>query len=70
MEEMNSLKDIINVKCDLYKDRVAFLEKDGKNPKYEEITYAKVKEDVNALGTVMLENLKLRDLLISKIKQS
>ena len=56
MEEINyvdSLKDIINVRCDMFKDKVAFLEKLEGKEKFEEIKYSKVKEDVNALGTVM-----------------
>ena len=57
-KQMNSLKDIINIRCDMFKDKVAFLEKDGKSTEYQEIKYSKVKEDVNALGTVMLEKLK------------
>lgn len=70
MEEMNSLKDIINIKCDMYKDRVAFLEKDGKHPEYQEITYSKVKEDVNGLGTIMLEKLKLKDKKVAVIGEN
>ena len=69
MEEMNSLKDIINIKCDMYKDRVAFLEKD-ETREFKEITYAKVKEDVNALGTVMLEKLKLKDKKVAVIGEN
>ena len=70
MEEMNSLKDIINIKCDMYKDRVAFLEKDGKHPKYQEIKYAKVKEDINGLGTVMLNKLNLKDKKVAVIGEN
>ena len=70
MEEMNSLKDIINIKCDMYKDRVAFLEKDGKHTEFQEITYAKVKEDVNSLGTIMLEKLNLKDKRVAVIGEN
>ena len=70
MEEVNSLKDIINIRCDMYKDRVAFLEKDGKHPEFQEITYSKVKEDVNGLGTVMLEKLKLKDKKVAVIGEN
>ena len=70
MEEMNSLKDIINIKCEMYKDKVAFLEKDGKHPEYQEITYKKVQEDVNALGTIMLEKLKLKNEKIAVIGEN
>ncbi len=70
MEEMNSLKDIINIKCDMYKDRVAFLEKDSKHTEFQEITYAKVKDDVNSLGTIMLEKLNLKDKRVAVIGEN
>ncbi len=70
MEEMNSLKDIINIKCDMYKDRVAFLEKNGKDPEYQEIKYSQVKEDVNALGTIMLKKLGLKDKRVAVIGEN
>ena len=68
MEE--SLKDIINIKCDMYKDRVAFLEKNGKSPEYQEIKYSQIKEDVNALGTIMLKKLGLKDEKIAVIGEN
>ena len=70
MEEMESLKDIINIKCDMYKDRVAFLEKNGKSPEYQEIKYSQIKEDVNALGTIMLKKLGLKDEKIAVIGEN
>lgn len=70
MEEMNSLKDIINIKCEMYKDRVAFMEKNPKTRVFEDITYSKVREDVNGLGTIMLEKLKLKDKKIAVIGEN
>lgn len=70
MEEINyvdSLKDIINIRCDMFKDKVAFLEKVEGKEKFEEIKYSKVKKDVNALGTVMINKLNLKDKSIAVI---
>jgi len=73
MEEINyveSLKDIINVRCDIFKDKTAFIEKlDGKE-NFEEIKYSKVKEDVNALGTVMINKLGLKGKRIAVIGEN
>lgn len=73
MEEINyvdSLKDIINVRCDMFKDKVAFLEKLEGEEKFKEIKYSKVKEDVNALGTIMLKKLNLKDKNIAVIGEN
>lgn len=73
MEEINyvdSLKDIINIRCDMFKDKVAFLEKVEGKEKFEEIKYSKVKKDVNALGTVMINKLNLKDKSIAVIGEN
>ena len=73
MEEINyvdSLKDIINVRCDMFKDKVAFLEKLEGREKFEEIKYSKVKQDVNALGTIMINKLKLKGKRIAVIGEN
>lgn len=69
IEKMNSLKDIINIKCDIYKDKIAFLDKEG-TKEYKSITYKKVKEDVNALGTMMIKKLGLKDEKIAVIGEN
>lgn len=67
---IDSLKDIINIRCDKFADRVAFLEKVEGAKEFEKITYSKVKEDVNALGTVMINELKLKDKVIAVIGEN
>ena len=67
---IDSLKDIINERCDLFKDRVAFLEKLEGSEIFEQIKYSKVKEDVNALGTIMLNKLNLKDKKIAVIGEN
>ena len=68
IKKMDSLKDIINIKCDLFSDKVAFLDKEG-TKEYKKITYKKVKEDVNALGTAMIKKLNLSDQKVAVIWQ-
>ncbi|MEG0873464.1 MAG: AMP-binding protein [Clostridia bacterium] len=70
IKEMDSLKDIINIKCDKFASRTAFLEKDGIHKEFQKITYAKLKEDVNAMGTVMLKNLDLKDKKVAVIGEN
>ena len=69
VKKMESLKDIINIKCDLYKEKVAFIDKEG-TKEFKKITYAKVKEDVNALGTVLIKKLNLKDEKIAVIGEN
>ena len=67
---MNSLKDIINIKCDEYKNKVAFMQKNQKTREFFKISYAKLKEDINGLGTYMLKKLNLKDEKIAVIGES
>ena len=73
MEEINyveSLKDIINVRCDMFKDKTAFIEKlDGKE-NFEEIKYSKVKEEINGLGTIMINKLNLKGKRVAVIGEN
>lgn len=69
IKKMDSLKDIINIKCDMFKDKVAFLDKEG-TKEFKKITYSKVKEDVNALGTMMIKKLGLKDQKIAVIGEN
>lgn len=67
---MDSLKDIINIKCDEFKNKVAFMQKDEKTREFFKISYAKLKEDINGLGTYMLKKLNLKDKKIAVIGES
>lgn len=54
-ETMNTLKDILEISCEKYKKKIAFLEKDNKKQTFNEITYGEFKEDVVSLGTALLK---------------
>lgn len=70
IKELKTLKDIITNRCDVYSDRIAFLEKDKITRKFKEITYAKLKEDVIALGTVFLKDLDLANKKVAVIGEN
>lgn len=70
VKQMDSLKDIINIRYDMFKDKVAFLEKEDGSKEFRKIKYSQVKEDVNALGTIMLKKLNLKDKKIAVIGEN
>ena len=55
VREMNSLKELVNQGAELFGDRPAFLAKEKKGGEYFEITFKQFKEDVDALGTKLME---------------
>lgn len=55
VREVTDLKDIIMQSTDLFPNKVAYLEKDKKLGEFVPITYSKVKEDLDALGTMLIE---------------
>ena len=70
IKELNSLKDIINIKFDMFGEKTAFLEKNPETREFEKIPYSKVKKDINALGTIMLKKLNLKDEKIAVIGEN
>ncbi|MBR5227891.1 MAG: AMP-binding protein [Clostridia bacterium] len=68
--ELKTLKDIIIKKCDEFASNVAFLEKDKKTKKFEEITYDKLKEDTVALATALVSKYKLKDKKVAVIGEN
>lgn len=56
-KEFNHIKEIIYYSAKKYKDNIAFTikHKDGKEIKYENITFEKLLEDINALGTSLFK---------------
>jgi len=68
--ELKTLKDIIVKKCEQYASNVAFLEKDKVTKKFEEITYAKLKEDTMALATALVSKYKLQGKKIAVIGEN
>ncbi len=67
---MDSLKDILNIKCNMYKNKVAFLEKDDKLKKFVPMTYGELKDNINGLGTIMIEKLNLSGEKIAVIGEN
>lgn len=69
LKGLKSLKDVVNHRFEKFGDRIAFLEKDGTS-KYQEISYKKVKEDINSLGTILLKNFHLKGQKIAVIGEN
>ena len=55
VRKVTDLKDILNTSAELYKDRTAYLYKERLGGEYLPITFAQVKEDVDCLGTALME---------------
>ena len=70
IKELETLRDIITNRCDVYRDRIAFLEKDKITRKFNEITYGKLQSDTIALGTAMIKYLKLEDKKVAVIGEN
>ena len=70
LKNLNSLKDIINVRYDIFKDKVAFIEKDMDHKEFEYIKYSQIKEKINGLGTYMLNELNLKGEKIAVIGEN
>ena len=52
---INDLRELIRGSVDLYEDKAAFLVKTRTGGPYEPITYARVRIDMNAFGTALVE---------------
>jgi len=68
--ELKTLKDIILKKCTEYSSNVAFLEKNKITKKFEEISYAKLKEDTMGLATALVKKYNLRGKKIAVIGEN
>jgi long-chain acyl-CoA synthetase len=66
---ITSLKDMLNSSVELYSDRPAFWVKKSKGGEYFKITYAQVKNDVDALGTKLIA-MGLADAKIAVIGEN
>ncbi len=65
--ELYSLKDVVQKKFLEYGDKVAYLEKNKKNKKFEEISFNKLRKDVKSLATVLAKKYNLEDERIAVI---
>ncbi len=55
VREIKTLKEMIDSNKELFGNNIAFLNKDKKAGAYKEITYSEFKEDVDALGTKLID---------------
>ena len=69
VREIKSLKDMLNSSVKLYSERPAFWVKKVKGGEYCQITYAQVKNDVDALGTKLIA-MGLKDAKIAVIGEN
>lgn len=69
VSKITSLKDMLNSSAQQHKDRPAFLTKKVKGGAYQKITYAQVKNDVDALGTKLIA-MGLKDAAIAVIGEN
>ena len=67
---MDSLKDLLSIRFDKYADKAAFIEKTDGSKDFNKVLYKEVKEDINALGTIMLEKFNLKGEKIAVIGEN
>ena len=60
LKDLQSLKDIINIRFEKFLDKAAFIEKEPNRKEFEKITYKQVRDKINGLGTYMLNDLNLK----------
>lgn len=70
LKNLQSLKDIVNIRFDHFLDKVAFIEKEPNKKEFENITYKQVKEKINGLGTYLLNDLNLKGEKIAVIGEN
>ena len=67
---MDSLKDLLNIRFDKYGDKTAIIEKPDNSSVFKYISYKKLKEDINGLGTILLKKFNLKDEKIAVIGEN
>ena len=70
LKNLQSLKDIVNIRYDLVLDKTAFIEKEAGKDKFENITYREIKNKINGLGTYMLNKLNITGEKIAVIGEN
>lgn len=55
VREIQSVKEMLETSCKEHKDRIAYYTKEFGDKTFKEIKYEKLLEDVNALGTALIE---------------
>lgn len=69
VRKVKSIKEVLDSSAVLYSDRTAFLYKPKGSDKYEPITYSKFKNDVDALGTALID-IGLKDGRVAIISEN
>lgn len=69
VRDLSNIKQLVNDSCRIYADRTAYLVKRPGSEEYQKIKYSKVKEDVDALGTALI-NLGLKGKRIAVIGEN
>lgn len=67
---IDSLKDIIDISCINYKDRIAFMEKRKGDKEFTKISFGEFREDVIAFGTFLNEKLGIENLKVAVIGEN
>lgn len=69
VRDLTNLKQLVNDSCEIYADKTAYLVKKNGKEEYQEIKYSKVKKDVDALGTALID-LGLKDKRIAVVGEN
>lgn len=67
---MDSLKDLLNIRFDRYKDKTVFIEKTDNSKEFKKMSYQELKDNINGLGTVLLKKFNLKDEKIAVIGEN
>lgn len=70
IEKMETLKDFVLDRCEIFKDKIAIVERNKKTNKFDEIKYKQIKEDVLNFGTAMFNKFKLQDEKVAVIGEN
>ena len=69
VRDLSNIKQLVNDSCRIYADKTAYLVKRTGSEDYQEIKFSKVKEDVDALGTALI-NLGLKGKRIAVVGEN
>ena len=69
VRDVKNIKQLLNDSCEIFKDRTAYFVKENGDPNYKEIKFSKVKDDVDALGTALID-LGLKNKRIAVIGEN
>ncbi len=70
IEKMDTLKDFVLKRCDLYAEKIAIIERNKKTNKFDEIKFKQIKEDILNFGTSLLLKLNLDNEKIAVIGEN